>query len=84
MVQAIDNAQYAPLKQASTVLVKENYKLHYYFGYPEAPEGELVKLFDIESDPEELVDLYLSRKGIAMELLNELKAKLAEVNKPYL
>lgn len=84
IVQAIDNAQYAPLTQASTVLVKENYKLHYYFGYPEAPEGEQVKLFDIESDPEELVDLYLSRKGIAMELLNELKARLAEVNKPYL
>jgi arylsulfatase A-like enzyme len=84
IVQAIDNAQYAPLTQASTVLVKENYKLHYYFGYPEAPEGELVRLFDIESDPEELVDLYPSKRGLTMELLNELKAKLAEVNKPYL
>ncbi|HLE92068.1 MAG TPA: hypothetical protein VI753_13040, partial [Anaerolineales bacterium] len=82
--QAIDNAQYASLTQASTVLVKEDYKLHYYFGYPETTEGELVKLFDIKSDPEELIDLYPSKKGVASELLNELKDKLAEVNKPYL
>jgi len=84
VVQAIDNAQDAALTQASTVLVKENYKLHYYLGYPEAPEGELVKLFDVKSDPEELVDLYPSKNGVAMELLNELKDKLAEVNKPYM
>jgi arylsulfatase A-like enzyme len=84
VVQAIDNAPDAALTQASTVLVKENYKLHYYFGYPEAPGGELVKLFDIKSDSEELIDLISSKKGMAMELLNELKGKLAEVNKPYL
>jgi len=84
VIQAIDNAQYASLTQASTVLVKEDYKLHYYFGYPETTEGELVKLFDIKSDPEELMDLYPSKKGVASELLNELKDKLAEVNKPYL
>jgi hypothetical protein len=84
VVQAIDNAQDAALTQASTVLVKENYKLHYYFGYPEAPKDELLKLFDIKSDPEELVDLYASKRGIALELLNELKGKLAQVNKPYL
>ncbi|HEX6270326.1 MAG TPA: sulfatase-like hydrolase/transferase [Anaerolineales bacterium] len=83
-IQAIDNPQYAPLTQASIVLVKEDYKLHYYFGYPEAPNGELVKLFDIKSDPEELVDLYPTKKEIASELLNELKSKLAEVNQPYL
>jgi arylsulfatase A-like enzyme len=84
VVQAIDNAPDAVLTQASTVLAKENYKLHYYFGYSEVPEGELVKLFDIKSDPEELVDLYASKNGLAMELLDELKGKLAEVNKPYL
>jgi len=43
-----------------------------------------VKLFDIKSDPEELIDLISSKKGMTMELLNELKGKLAEVNKPYL
>lgn len=84
VVQAIDNAQDAALTQASTVLVKENYKLHNYFGYPEAPESGLVKLFDIKSDPEELVDLSASKNGLALELLTELQGKLTEVNKPYL
>jgi arylsulfatase A-like enzyme len=84
VVQAIDNPHSAPLTQASIVLIKEDYKLHYYLGYPETPEGELVKLFDLKSDPEELVDLYASKKGIASDLLEELKSKLAEVNKPYM
>jgi hypothetical protein len=35
-------------------------------------------------DPDELVDLYPSQKDVADKLLNELKTKLAEVNKPYL
>lgn len=83
VIQAIDNPPNAPLTQASTVLVRENYKLHYYFGYPELPEGEQVKLFDIRSDPEELVDLYPSKRETASELFNELKTKLIEVNKPY-
>ncbi|HJR79758.1 MAG TPA: sulfatase-like hydrolase/transferase [Anaerolineales bacterium] len=83
-VQAIDNAPDASLTQASTILVKEDYKLHYYFGYPEAPDGEIIKLFNIKSDPEELEDLYATRTGIALELLDELKRTLAEVDKPYL
>lgn len=84
VVRANDNAQYAPLTQASTMLVRENYKLLYYFGYPEVSNEGLVKLFDIRADPEELNDLFSSQKGIAGELLNELKTKLAEVNEPYL
>jgi hypothetical protein len=83
VVQAIDNS-ICPTYTSFTVLVKENYKLHYYFGYPEAPEDGLVKLFDLKSDPEELVDLYPSKDELALELLDELKGKLAEVNKPYL
>lgn len=84
VVRAHDNDPAAALTRASTVLVKGRYKLLYYFGYPNLGMDELVKLYDIESDPEELVDLYPSQKAIGAELLNELKAKLAEVNRPYL
>jgi len=72
------------LKQASTTLIKGRYKLHYYFGYPEINGGELIKLYDIESDPEELNDLFASKNNVARELLNELKIKLTEADKPYL
>jgi hypothetical protein len=43
---------------------------------------ERVKLFDIESYPEEMIDLSHSEPDITAELLGELKAKLEEVNKP--
>jgi arylsulfatase A-like enzyme len=83
-LQAYYNDPNAPLTQATTALIKGRYKLIYYFGYPKIKQGELVLLFDIESDPDELVDLYPTRPEIANELLVELKAKLAEVNEPYL
>ena len=84
LMRANNNEKYAPLTEASTMLVRDGYKLHYHFGYRQLPEEGLVRLFDIKSDPEELVDLYPSKRGIASELLNELKNKLDEVNQPYL
>jgi hypothetical protein len=66
------------------MLLRGNHKLLYYFGYPNRGVDELVKLYDIEADPEELTDLYPTHKDVADELLAELKAKLVEVNKPYL
>jgi arylsulfatase A-like enzyme len=82
-VQAIDNPAKESLTQASIIQVKENYKLHYYFGYPKLPGGETIKLFDIKADPEEMIDLHSSKQGIAAELLDEVKAKLQQVNQPY-
>jgi arylsulfatase A-like enzyme len=73
-----------PLSQASIALVKGRYKLHYYFGYAEIDGGELVKLFDVQDDPEEMTDLSQSQKDIADEMLKELKASLAKAEKPYL
>jgi len=74
----------APLSQASIVLVKGRYKLHYYFGYSEIDGKELVKLFDVQDDPGEMSDLSQSQKDIADEMLKELKANLAKAEKPYL
>ena len=85
VVQARRNDQYQPLTIATLVLVKEQYKLMYFFGYEELGVGkERVELYDIEKDPEELSDLYSSKRETADEMLHELKAKLAEVNTPYL
>jgi arylsulfatase A-like enzyme len=83
-LQAYYNDQYAPLTQVTVALIKGRYKLIYYLGYAKAKQDEVVLLFDLESDPDELVDLYSSKPDVAENLLAELKAKLAEVNKPYL
>ncbi|MBV5349917.1 hypothetical protein JZU71_01790, partial [bacterium] len=72
------------MSQASIVLVKGRYKLHYYFGYSEIDGRELVKLFDVQDDPEEITDLSQSQKDIVDEMLKELKASLAEAEEPYL
>jgi arylsulfatase A-like enzyme len=74
----------APLNSASIVLVKGRYKLHYYYGYSVLTSYDLVKLFDIEADPEELLDISESNQEIVKELLTELKTKLTEVDEPYI
>lgn len=84
-LQARNNGKYDPLSQASSMLIQGRYKLVYYFGYDQLGEkGERIELYDLESDPEELNDLYASQTGSGTQLLDELKSKLAEVNRPYI
>jgi len=82
-VEARENEKNAPLTQASTMLVKGRYKLHYYFGYRTPKVDQLVKLYDIHADPEELVDLSISQPDLTADLLADLKAKLAQADQPY-
>jgi hypothetical protein len=67
----------------STVLVKGSYKLHHYLGYPVLNGSELVQLFDVRADPEEMNDLSSTHKDVTSAMLKEVKDKIAEVNKPY-
>ena len=84
-LEARKNRKHATLSIATTTLIKGQYKLMYFIGYEQLGDGgERIELYDIENDPEEMNDLYQSKKEIASELFNELKMKLAEVNKPYL
>lgn len=82
-MRAVHNEQYAPLTLASTMLVKEEYKLHYYFGYPEVPPEGVVRLFNTEADPEEMTDLAQVKPETKAELFHELQEKLKEVDEPY-
>ena len=68
---------------ATLFIRRGDYKLMYFFGYPELKGDERIELYNIKVDPEELNDLYPVEKEIGTELLNELKAKLEEVNTPY-
>ena len=58
----------------------------YFFGYDELGglRSERVEFYDIKNDPEELNGLSSAKRETTVELLMELKAKLSEVNKPYL
>ena len=85
VVQARKNLHYEPLTKATTVLIKGQYKLMYFFGYDELGGlgSERVEMYDLEKDPEELTDLFSTKRETSAELLNELKTKIAAVNQPY-
>lgn len=74
-----------PIEMGSFMMVRDNYKLVYFFGYGKLGEsGELIELYDLEADPDELNNLYPSKKSIAEEMLVVLRAKIAEADKPYI
>jgi arylsulfatase A-like enzyme len=83
-VQAKESEPSAPLTQATLAHLRGRYKLMYFFGYERlGGNGERVELYDLESDPEELQNLYPVQKALGDGLLAELKAKLAEADQLY-
>ena len=83
MLRAVNNGKYKPFTNASIAQVRGGYKLHYYFGYRQTPGDGLVRLYDLESDPEEMNNLSTIKRETTAELLNELKATLQQVDEPY-
>lgn len=80
-IEAKTNHIRQPLSLYTISMIKENYKLIHYRGY-QGYYNE-IELFDLENDPEELVDLSKPKRQIALELKAELYQKLEEVNRPY-
>ncbi len=68
---------------ATVVFIRGNHKLLYYFGYEELG-GDIVEIYDIVNDSEELVNLYAADQALSTELFEALKTKLAEVNDAYI
>ena len=79
VVDAKENSAFAPLSQYSVSLTKDRYRLTHY-NYP-AYQG--FEFYDLEADPSELQDLYPSQPAVALEMQQELKDKINEVNRPY-
>ena len=59
-VEAKSNPAFTPLKMATVALRKGPYKLIYYTGYESQDSFEL---YNLENDPEELLDLYPTQHG---------------------
>jgi uncharacterized sulfatase len=83
-VEATKSEVTGPLHPASIMLVKGKYKLTAYLGYEETGGNPVFELYDLESDPEELTDIYDAASSISRELQDELLAKVREVDKPYM
>jgi arylsulfatase A-like enzyme len=67
-----------PIHKGSAMIIRDGYKLFYVFGYvKDLKGGELIELYNLEEDPEELNDLANTRPDIVNRLLDELKVQLA-------
>jgi arylsulfatase A-like enzyme len=81
-VEAKINRAQAPLTQGTVALIKDQYKLIHYFGYDGIENA--YELYDVVNDPEEVENLYLSRRSVATELQRGLSEKLQTVNELHL
>jgi arylsulfatase A-like enzyme len=68
--------------RATAMVLHQNYKLIRYWGY-EQFEQEIIELFDLENDPEELENLALEEEDKVAELLTILQSKLVEAEQNY-
>ncbi|TAK13099.1 MAG: DUF229 domain-containing protein [Anaerolineae bacterium] len=75
-----------PLGMASLMVLRWPYKLTYYYNYAELESlgRQLVELYDIERDPEEMTDLANELPDVRDELLTLLKQQRAAADQPYL
>jgi len=74
-----------PIEVGTIALIRGNLKMIYYLGYDELGEiGEMIELYDIETDPAENNNLFSQNSDLGHDMLNTIKAKLEEANSPYL
>ncbi len=73
------------IELATATLIQGDYKLIWYYGYEQIkPESEMIELYDLGQDPEELNDLSVQRKNIADELIDILMPQVQELDQSYL
>lgn len=78
-VESIDKD--AKIDQATAVLVQDQYKFVWYFGYDQIkPESEYMELYDIDSDPEEVINLVNKKLTLAEDFKSTLMSKLSVLN----
>jgi arylsulfatase A-like enzyme len=80
----VGEVQKGEIQSASAMCVRDNYKATWLFGYDEIESGdEVIELYDLVADPEELHDLSVEKWGIAAELVGTLRSKMQELEHTY-
>ena len=76
-LEAKQSPKIGTLTKATASLIKDDYKLIYYTGYPGF--DEVYELYDLGTDTEEMQNLYSPSNDIAQAMKDELLAKLGQV-----
>jgi arylsulfatase A-like enzyme len=79
---AKENSAFAPITKAVISMRKRNHKLIAYLGYENF--GQTYELYDLENDPEELVDLSVREPGKLKSLRDEALENLEDANRLFL
>lgn len=83
-VQAKGNKPGRTFKQGTVMMLQDNYKMIYYFGYSLIPEGnEYIEFYDMEQDPDELENLYTVDHPVAAQMRAQIIARLEEGDDLY-
>src|SRR6266496_1192952 len=75
------NSSFTPMLNFSMSITRDHHRLAYYC-YPK-DSYQKYEFYDLDTDPEEINNLYPSSPSLAKEMQDELLQKIAEVNKPF-
>jgi len=78
-VDAKGSSRFGPLTKRTVSLIRDRYKLIHYLGYPDY--DDVYEMYDLNDDPEELRNIYSSRRGIASDLKALLNEKSVQLNR---
>jgi arylsulfatase A-like enzyme len=78
VLEAKTSPKHAPFTKYSMALIKGQFKLIYYSGYPEI--DDMFELYNLKRDPEEVTNIFKERVNIASELKEEMLTRIEEVN----
>lgn len=80
-LMAKDNAAFRPLTHASFVMIKGEYELIYYTGYPR--HADQFELYHLEEDPHELQNLFSKDITTAARMKDELLEAVSSANRRF-
>ena len=80
-VDAKYNSSFTPLRNYSMSITRDGHRLIHY-SFPK-DDYEKFEFYDLNNDPDELVDLFPAKPPLALEMQDELLQKIEEVNQPY-
>jgi arylsulfatase A-like enzyme len=82
-LQVEETEENGHITTGTLMLVRDQHKLIWFFGYPElGQQGEFVELYDLSTDPQELHNLAEERANLTADLLAAAKVRLADMDKP--
>jgi arylsulfatase A-like enzyme len=78
-IDAFNNSAFKPLTRSTISLTKGPFRLTFY----NYPDNQQFEFYNLDSDPEELNDLYPSQPAKAVQMQEELLQALSEADRPF-